>query len=104
MSRNILNDEASQLVPFESAANDKNILVDFQLAADTRRAERYDTDDPTVEDRKQEVLLKNDVLKGNDSVTEGNGAESVGVDLSSPPGGGAVADVDAAKPAHADEM
>ncbi|XP_053095645.1 cyclic AMP-responsive element-binding protein 3-like protein 4 [Pangasianodon hypophthalmus] len=104
ISRNILNDEASPLVPSENVADDKHLPPEFRPAADVQRAERYDTDDSQREDRKQEVLLQEDALKGNDSATEGNGAESVGVGLPSPPGGGAVVDVDAAKPAHADEM
>lgn len=74
------------------------------MPADTQRMERYDRDDSTREDRKQEVLLQDDPLKGNESVTEGNGAEPVGVGLPSRPAGGAVVDVDVTKPAHADEM
>lgn len=104
ISRNILNDEGSPLVPFENAADDKTLLAEFQpaAAANLQRAERYDTDDSKGEDRKQEVLLQDDTLKGNDSATQGNGVDSVG--LPSRPAGGAVVDVDMAKPAHADEM
>lgn len=106
ISRNILNDEESPLVPFENVADDKTLLAEFQsaAAANLQQAERYDTDDSKGEDRKQEVLLQNDTLKGNYSVTQGNGVDSVGVGLPSRPAGGAVVDVDMAKPAHADEM
>lgn len=105
ISRNILNDEASPLVLSEIAADDRRLLAEFQPApADTQRTERYDTDESRKEDRKQEVLLQNDTLKGNESVTEGNGVEPVGVGLPSRPAGGAVVDADVAKPAHADEM
>lgn len=55
-------------------------------------------------DGSEEALLQENTLRGNESATDGNGAESVGVGLLSPPAGGAVVDVDAAKPAHADEM
>lgn len=79
--------------------DDKNLFTEFQLAAaDMRRVELYDSDDS------KEVLLQDSALRGNDSATEGHGAESVGVGLLSPLAGGAVVDVDAAKPAHADEM
>ncbi|KAK3551828.1 hypothetical protein QTP70_029004 [Hemibagrus guttatus] len=98
ISRNILNDEASPLVQSESAVDDKNLLVEFQqVTVDTKRVQRDDADTSESEDRKQEVLLQDDALGGNCSVTDGNGAESH-------PVGGAVVDVDAAKPAHADEM
>ncbi|KAG7335423.1 hypothetical protein KOW79_000116 [Hemibagrus wyckioides] len=98
ISRNILNDEASPLVQSESAVDDKNLLVELQqVAADTRRVEREGADTLEREDRKQEVLLQDDALRGNRSATVGNGAESY-------PVGGAAVDVDTAKPAHADEM
>lgn len=106
ISRNILNDEASLLVPSENTADDKNLLAVFQVAAvaDTQQAEHYDMEKSNREEKKQEVLLQDDALKGNDSTTEGNGDESVGVGLAALPAGGAVVDVDMAKPAHADEM
>ncbi|KAK2855293.1 hypothetical protein Q7C36_007162 [Tachysurus vachellii] len=103
ISRNILNDEASALVLSENAVDDKNLPAEFQLAAvDMPIVQRDNMDNSKREDRKQEVLLQDDALTRNRSVTEGKGAESE----SSPshPVGGAVLDVDAAKPAHADEM
>lgn len=66
--------------------------------------ERNDLDSSEREDRTQEVMFLDDVLKGNESTMEGNGVEQVDVGLRSPPAGGAMVDVDAAKPAHADEM
>lgn len=86
------------LVPFENTVEDKSLLTEFQPA------ERYDPDDSEREDRKQEVLLLDDVFKGNESTVEENGVESVDVGLPSSSAGGAKVDVDAAKPAHADEM
>lgn len=103
ISRNILNDEASALVSSENAVDDKNLSAEFQLAAvDMPIVQRDNMDNSKREDRNQEVLLQDDTLTGNRSAAEGKGVESE----SSPshPVGGAVLDVDAAKPAHADEM
>lgn len=102
ISRNILNDEASSLVLSENAGREKSLLAELHPAG--AAAERYDTGDLKRQDRKQEVLRQDDALKGNCSAGKGNGAESVGVSLQSPPAGGPVVDVDASKPAHADEM
>ncbi|KAI5618328.1 cyclic AMP-responsive element-binding protein 3-like protein 4 [Silurus asotus] len=104
ISRNILNDEASPLVPSENAEDDKSLLTEFQSVVEMQRGENYDTDDSNRDDRLQEILLQEDTQKGNDSETEENGKELVNVNLQSPPAGGAVVDVDATKPAHADEM
>ncbi|KAI5106057.1 cyclic AMP-responsive element-binding protein 3-like protein 4 [Silurus meridionalis] len=101
---NILNDEASPLVPSENAEDDKSLLTEFQSVVEMQRGENYDTDDSNRDDRLQEILLQEDTQKGNDSATEENGKEIVNINLQSPPAGGAVLDVDATKPAHADEM
>ncbi|XP_060776886.1 cyclic AMP-responsive element-binding protein 3-like protein 4 [Neoarius graeffei] len=101
ISRNILNDEASPLVLSENAADDKTLLAEFQPAAAAADVRRLELDDS---DGSEEAPLQENTLRGNESATDGNGAESVGVGLLSPPAGGAVVDVDAAKPAHADEM
>lgn len=105
ISRNILNDEASPLVPSGVAADDKTpVLAELQPAADMQRVERFDSDDAKRDDRKQEVVLPDDAMKLNDSTVEGNGVEPVSVDSPSPSAGGAAVDVDMTKPAHADEM
>ncbi|XP_062848636.1 cyclic AMP-responsive element-binding protein 3-like protein 4 [Trichomycterus rosablanca] len=105
ISRNILNDDASPQLPSENAVDDKKNIRELQPSLlDVQQVEQTLTEGSEAEKSAQEVLVVDVQQKQNDSTVVENQQKSMDVDSDSPAAGGSKLDVDAAKPAHADEM
>lgn len=108
ISRNILNDAASPMLPSEDAADNNKVISAPVLSADdtqpfpleplSSQLQQKLLDTP---EEKEEVATVEDNLQGNISSPDSR-TDSLAVGLIPPSAGGA--GLDAVKPAHADEM
>ncbi|XP_072536030.1 cyclic AMP-responsive element-binding protein 3-like protein 4 [Salminus brasiliensis] len=111
ISRNILNDAASPLLPSEDAMDDNKLVSAPVLSADDQQPFPVDAlssllqkQQPLINPEGEEVAVMaavEDSLQGNSSSLNSR-TDSLAAGLTPPSAGGAA--LDAAKPAHADEM
>ncbi|KAI4896890.1 hypothetical protein NFI96_031590 [Prochilodus magdalenae] len=108
ISRNILNDAASPLLPSEDTVDDNKLVGEPMLSSDIQPPSPVDLAPSLVEQsldtpKEEEVAPLEDSVQGNSSTVPDSRTDSL-TDGLIPVSTGGAAGLDTTKPAHADEM